>query len=238
MRTAGICEKGSIRRENQDAILMCNLKESGLFIVADGVGGSGYGREASEYLVSCFEKWWENHFSAKKSGTFGELFESVKERAELANKELYHQYGKGNGCTTVALLFIHKGIFGYLSSGDSRIYRCNRKGARLLTRDDVWENQPDRLKDASNRGKILSAVGGAEYLEYSCATDRLLLGESFILCSDGIYKFVKEEFIFKQLEAIRRGIIFDAACLNRLAEAAVKNKTSDNYSLIAVKIGI
>ena len=236
MKAAGICEKGDVRRENQDAILMRLNGRSGLFMVADGVGGSGNGREASAYLTACFGQWWEEHFPAEAGRPFADLFDETKALAERVNEELYRRFGPGGGCTTMVLLFIHQGIFGYLSAGDSRVYRCSRKGARCLTRDDVWENQPDFHEDLSSRGKILSAVGGAEHLEYSCATERLLLRESFLLCSDGIYKFVEEAHILRQLARVSRSLFFDTDCAGALARAAVGNGTSDNYSAIVVKI--
>ena len=238
MIAVGICEKGNVRKENQDAILVRCAKRSGLFIVADGVGGSRHGGDASSHLVINFNRWWDECFMSRTESAFIDLFDRLKELTEKLNGDLYRWYGQGGACSTLALLFVHKGRCGYLSAGDSRIYRCNRKGSRLINRDDVWENRADTPETASNQGKLLSAVGGREQLDYSCATDRLLLRESFFLCSDGIYKFVDQDKLYRQLKGVRRRFNLEESALNVMVQTALDNGTTDNYSLIAVKIGI
>lgn len=236
MTVYGICEKGKYRRENQDAILARNRGRSGLCIVADGVGGSADGLTASRYIVEQYGKWWENTFLQALGESFFFLFESIKLTAERINGDICRQYGAGNCCSTLVLLFIHKGVFGYLSCGDSRIYRCGRSGAKLITRDDIWENQPDVDIHSQHMGKIISAVGGYEKLEYSCATDRAHFGEVFMLCSDGIYKFVEEEILSDRLRAIYRSFVLRKEMAEEIAGKAVENDTRDNYSLVIVKV--
>ena len=120
--------------------------------------------------------------------------------------------------------------------GDSRIYRCNRKGARPITRDDVWENRPGADAGSDNAGKIISALGAYERLEYSCATDKVHMGEVFLLCSDGIYRFVEEDTLKSVLQRMYRSLFLTKGAVERLVKTAVDNDTKDNYSLIAVKI--
>ena len=43
----GCSMRGAIRRRNEDAILIKCNDSTGLFLVADGIGGSAYGQEAS-----------------------------------------------------------------------------------------------------------------------------------------------------------------------------------------------
>lgn len=232
----GISEKGNYRNENQDSILIRNRGNSGLFLVADGVGGSKEGSKASSLITEQYAIWWNEVFRNAGGGDFFPLFNGIKETAERINRELCHCYGPGRSCSTLVLLFIHKGIFGYLSSGDSRIYQYNRKGARLITRDDVWENRPDADLQSGNEGKIISAVGGYERLEYSCVTDKVKIGEVFMLCSDGIYRFVEEQVMASALKKMYKGLFFKKHVVEELARAAVENDTKDNYSLIAVKV--
>lgn len=236
MTGIGICEKGSVREENQDSILIRTHRDSGLFVVADGVAGAGYGGFASRFLTeSCFE-WWNAFFLRHSDLSFAEIFEEIKRMTEKVNQKLVETYGAGNSCSTVALLFVHKAAYGYLSAGDSRIYLCDRRGTRQITRDDIWENQPNVDHSAEHRGKILSAVGGYASLDYSCATDRLERGMSFLLCSDGIYKYVDPMLIYDALRNIYRKPALGKKIIHRLASAAGEAGTDDNYSLIAVKV--
>lgn len=236
MTAAGICEKGSYREENQDSILIRQDGRSGLFIVADGVGGSDDGRAASQYITERYGAWWETYFLAYPRRDFFSLFEDVKRLAEQINREIYQGHKNGLCCSTVVLLFVHRGIFGYLSVGDSRIYRCGYGGVRRITRDDVWENCPDAALGFGYEGKLMSAVGGYEALEYSCATDQVHWRDVFLLCSDGVYKYVEEEILLKSLERMRRTAFFKKQLAEELAQRAVWNDTRDNYSLIAVRI--
>ena len=236
MMAFGACEKGDYREENQDAILIRYRGKSGLFIVADGVGGCAYGAFASKFLTDAFGEWWDHYFLSHRKKTFLELFDEIKTCAERINQELCSRYGAGNSCSTLALLFIHHSIFGILSSGDSRIYWCDRWGVKLVTRDDVWENQPDADEDSVHKGKIISAVGGERELVYACMTDRIYHRTVFLLCSDGIYKFIPDEFLKQNIREINQSLFLKKRALDILTDTAVQGETDDNYSLIAVKI--
>lgn len=236
MTVFGVCEKGNYRAENQDSILMCHQGSSGLFVVADGVGGSADGAGASHYITRTYGQWWEDVFLGTAEAPFFPFFAYIKRMAEWMNDDLCREYGVGNSCSTLALLFLHQGIYGYLSVGDSRIYRCGRGGAKQMTRDDVWENRPDANGDARHAGKLVSAVGGFEKLEYSCATDQVRRRDVYMLCSDGIYRYVREEVLTGKLRAIRRSFALKKSMVDRLAQVAVENDTRDNYSVIVLKV--
>lgn len=232
----GVCEKGNYRKENQDSILIRSKGRSGLFIVADGVGGSDNGAQASQYITKRYGQWWEEEFLKIRHKSFFDCFDEVKKLASQINNNIYGQYGAGKSCSTIVLLFVHKGIYGYLSAGDSRIYHYSRKGFRRITRDDVWENLPGADLSSMNRGKIVSAVGGFDKLEYSCATDKIHLGEVFMLCSDGIYKFVEEISLCSSMKKIYKSFFVQQSMVKELARKAADNDTKDNYSLVVVKV--
>lgn len=236
MTAFGVCEKGGYRNENQDAVLIRGQGRSGLFIVADGVGGSRDGAKASNLITKEYGQWWDTVFPEIDDKSFFELFEQIKKLAEHINSKICRSYGAGTICSTIVLLFIHKGIYGYLSAGDSRIYHCGIKGPRLITRDDVWENRPDGDAHSRHAGKIISAIGGYEQLEYSCATARVRFGEIFLLCSDGIYKYVEEKILFSSMKKMYRNFFLKESSLNQLVKSAIDNDTKDNYSLVILKM--
>lgn len=236
MISFGICEQGAVRKENQDAILMCREGGSGLFIVADGVGGSQDGGAASRLITGSFQHWWDEVLLPNRQLSFPEVFAQAKARTERLNEELYRLHGSGQCCSTIALLLIHRRIYGFLSAGDSRIYHCGARGLRLLTRDDTWENRPDGNRHPGFSGRILSAVGGYRALEYSCATARLGFRDCFFLCSDGFYRFADKDLMEKQLCAVRQKLFPDPTPLRLLAEGVVEKQTDDNYSAILVKV--
>ena len=66
MRYGALSDQGDVRTENQDRILaltgMVAGKETGLFVVADGMGGLSYGSAVSAYIIESFSRWWEEDF--------------------------------------------------------------------------------------------------------------------------------------------------------------------------------
>lgn len=233
----GISEKGEHRRDNQDSILICQDGDSsGLFIVADGVGGSLDGGSASRYIVQQYQCWWEQIFLPSRTGTFAQLFADARDQVETISDDIYDRADTGNSCSTMVLLFLHTGRFGWISCGDSRIYRCDGRGTRQLTRDDTWENRPGGGMESIHAGKILSAVGGYEDLEYSFATGRIQPDEVFCLCSDGIYKAVPDKDFTECMQFLRQTQIFDEETALHLARLAAERDTRDNYSLVTVKV--
>lgn len=236
MKAFGISEKGGYREENQDSILIREKGSSGLFLVADGVGGASNGAKVSELIADTYKKWWEEGFLQNRKETFQNLFHQIKKLAEQINENVCERFEAGKSGSTLVLLFIHKGIYGYLSAGDSRLYTSTRKKTRLLTRDDVWENRPGADKASEHAGKILSAVGGYERLEYSCATDKTSLGQTFMLCSDGIYKYIDQIFLEKKLQSAGRAFRLKKDVMEEIVKKAVENDTRDNYSVIVLKV--
>lgn len=236
MKAFGISEKGGYREENQDSILIREKGNSGLFLVADGVGGASNGAKVSRLIADTYKKWWEEEFLQNRKESFSCLFHQIKKLAEQINEDACQRFGTGKSGSTLVLLFVHKGIYGYLSAGDSRLYTSTRGKIRVLTRDDVWENRPGADKASEHTGKILSAVGGYERLEYSCATDKTSLGQVFMLCSDGIYKYIDSIFLKKELQSAGRSFRLRKDTVEEIVKKAVENDTRDNYSAIVLKV--
>lgn len=232
----GISEKGKYRKENQDSILVKTEKESGLLIVADGVGSVQSGAEASQYIVKRYGEWWDEQLLFLWEKTFDSLFDSIKDLAEEINEKLCVQYGLGKSCSTMALLFIHHSIYGYISVGDSRIYRNHLLVSKCITRDDIWDNLPEVNLKSGHSGKLISAVGGYRQLEYSCMTNYSKKGMVFLLCSDGIYRYARENRIKCSMIRAACSFIYDKRYLEEIVKDAVIHDTKDNYSAIMVKI--
>ena len=59
-----VTDKGDRRPENQDSILCLTDREikSGLFLVADGMGGLSRGGQVSRYIAERFARWWREDF--------------------------------------------------------------------------------------------------------------------------------------------------------------------------------
>lgn len=236
MNADGISEKGP-RKENQDSILIKSKDSTGLFLVADGVGGSAKGKLASHLIADHMNRWWKRSVEITKEQEFISLFDSLTSAAEHLNTEIYSHYGAGVCCSTLSMLLVCGKQYGYLSVGDSRIYQCNSPFPRLLTRDDVWENLAEHGRSQNNnRGKIVSAVGLRPNLDYSLATGRFGMHCAFILCSDGVHRFVPDRYLKRKLLQL---YVFPTSLrqvISDLELAAKKGNTKDNYSIIAITV--
>ena len=233
MKAHFLSEKGIVREENQDAILARITGESGLFVVADGVGGSQNGALASNLIVDTYNRWWEDRF--KENMSFFDAFEEIKEAAQLINETVFNEYGTSVSASTLALLFVHKKIYGVISIGDSRVYYCNQSGTQLITRDDTLDNLPNNEMGIGS-GQLISAIGRDSYLEFSSKTDQLKHKDLFFLCSDGVYKYIAEEELFAILASMQSSLLFSQKGVTTIERIILTNETQDNYSMIAVRI--
>ena len=59
-------DKGDIRKENQDSILLLTGSIEGteavLSVIADGMGGLSYGAQTSQFIIGPFQRWWNEEF--------------------------------------------------------------------------------------------------------------------------------------------------------------------------------
>ena len=116
--SGGICETGDRRENNQDHILYVNRKEAGhetgLFLVADGMGGLACGMETSGYIVQEFLRWWEQDVSwmfAYGKTSDEDILELLDQEIWDINQEILkftRETGQRTG-STLSLLFIMDG---------------------------------------------------------------------------------------------------------------------------------
>lgn len=129
--------------------------------------------------------------------------------------------------------------------GDSRVYGFRGGRLRLQSRDhsvvqdliDAGLGDPSMLRKHPQRSVLLAALGSAEAPrpELSAQPERIVDGDVYMLCSDGLWEYVEEaemedslrrsESAQGWLEALERGVLGRA------------RRGHDNYSAIAVWIG-
>ena len=240
MQYSVVCEKGLIRKINQDSVFAASDGHNGVFCIADGMGGHSKGEIASRVIVSKVEDCWKKLCFNKEAISFGDVFEIFKEVLVDANSYIFERYNKDAVCgSTVAFLLIFDSYYGIINVGDSRVYAVTRNIFLQETMDDVWENLPkQKLKENSEiirsplYGKLTNSVGTAAVLHCSYSINRLYGKKVFFLCSDGIYKLC-DEAILKNIIRNERNPV---EATNAIAEIVRKNGAVDNYSMIIVNV--
>ena len=188
IRFAGATHVGLKRERNEDSYLL--RPETGLWAVADGMGGHGGGDIASQMAIAALER-------IEAAPTGEALLAAVEAAVADANRDM-RAYARAEsrgviGTTLVALL-IFGGHFACLWCGDSRAYLLRAGALRQLTRDhsesqdlvDRGVLDPEEAKLWPRRNVLTRALGANDAAELEIVSDRLASGDVFLLCSDGL----------------------------------------------------
>ncbi len=242
---SGISDVGLKRKINQDAIFFSTDREKKLylFVVADGMGGHFNGEAASQTIVAGMRKWLDDlskdHYDAKE---FSEIMVSLRNKMEQINNEIYSKYNQQQVCgSTCVILVIYQNMYGVISVGDSRVYLKRGLKVKSLMEDDVWENQIairenmdiGTIKKHPNYGKLVYAVGPNKDVSISVKTDNLRPRDTFLLCSDGLYKYCEFRRIRKAMVSVKQSNLEKQ--LLGLVEDVYKRGAKDNISIIILK---
>ncbi len=241
MEHVEICDIGKVREINQDAILAVSREKTGLFAVADGMGGYNRGEEASQYIIQVLENWWVNFRPEYFEDDYKRMIYSLKQQLEQINRDIYQNYNNGSICgATVVILFVYQDMYGIIYAGDSRAYLYWERQIKQLTIDEVWENQPaltirEKKKNWKQcHGKLVNAIGIREEMQCRIITDKVEKNMIFLLCSDGLYKYCPEKYLRKYLKKTKREEL-EYICADLLDEV-YRGEAKDNVSIVLVKI--
>ena len=238
---AGKSHIGKVRKIKQDAFGVFQKEDAGLFVIADGMGGYDDGEKASQTVVAELSNWW-NSFSPILFGyEFQRMMSSIDLVIEYANEIIYTQYNQNGICgTTIVVLFIYRNYYGILYAGDSRCYMLQGRKWKILTVDDVWENQSSISKkecmmlNHPNRGKLVKAIGVHKNVSCRMITNVLDKDSVFVLCSDGLYKFCQDKDIRNCARKCKDKKKMEHE-ISSLINIAYDNEAKDNITIITVK---
>lgn len=232
LSSAALTDKGKVRAHNEDAYV--DRPETGLWAVADGVGGLAAGDAASRSVAEALQ-------GVPPQGTLQERLNHSRERLIDLNATLIqaarHPSAPVNSASTVVVLLAGANECCWLWAGDSRLYRL--RGGRLerLSRDhsavqemvDRGELLPEQAEGHPRGNVITRAVGGADTLELESRFGELHSGDRFLLCSDGVHGAIGEAPLRAALERDT-----PANCVRELLDAVLASEARDNATAVAV----
>ena len=228
--SSGITDVGNVRKINEDAIL--DRPQSGLWVVADGMGGHEAGDIASKSIVTALGQLGE--YDRPR-----EFVDAVEDRLIDVNRRLYDASsadGRVIGSTVAAVLAL-PGHCLCMWAGDSRVYRLRNFVLEELTTDhsEVEELIAEgslRREDAENypgENIITRAVGGEDELYVEVRLFELRHKDRYLICSDGLYK----DLSFAEIQNLLSEGDITYTC-QRLLALAKSRRCSDNVSIIGV----
>ena len=239
---ASLTDVGRRRKNNEDALLC--LADSGVFCVADGMGGIQGGEVASQAVVDALRQIFSEAPEAPYAVTAwasARLAERALNQASRWIKERAGELGlTGTGSTAVALAFdrVTPAQAVVLNVGDSRAYRYRGDKLVQLSADHSVAAAAG-LPDDKNlpvmfRGVITRAVG----LEPTVAMEKtpvdVAAGDLFLLCSDGLTKMVGDKALARLLK--KNGGAAPEALARLLIDEALAAGGEDNVSVVVVRV--
>lgn len=238
----GLSEIGLVRHNNEDA--WAELPDIGLYVLADGMGGHQAGEVASRETVEAVCRVLKRKYPSLNAAPLSEVRELVRQAIMHVNKVIYRMGRakpemRGMGTTLCCVLFHGDGIV-LAHVGDSRIYRLRGAKLDLLTKDhsllcdlvDSGQLSQQQATDFLYKNIITKAVGTEPKLEPTVESKRVLPGDIYIMCSDGLSDPIEPEEI---TAIVRAGTSIDVAG-KQLIDLALKRGGRDNITLVIVKV--
>jgi protein phosphatase len=240
---------GMVRSHNEDSVAY--EPACGLVVLADGMGGYNAGEVASGIAVSVVvtevSHGLLNTNPVERGEKAGEELgvSLLRDNIQKANASIFHaahsqpQYA-GMGTTIVSGLFYDNRVaVGHV--GDSRMYRLRGEVLETITRDhSLLQEQIDSgmisVEDArlsKNKNLVTRAVGIDLDVDPEIHMYDVLVGDIYLLCSDGLNDMVEDDDIQSTLYALQNNLPLAA---NQLVQMANDNGGRDSVSVILVKV--
>jgi serine/threonine protein phosphatase PrpC len=227
-----ITHPGRVRTLNEDRYLLA--PRSGVWLVADGMGGHDAGEVASSAIVAHME-------TIGVASSAPDLRARFEDRITRANREIWdisQQRGRGTIGSTVAALLTFDRQFACLWMGDSRVYlvragmlsqvsRDHTEVQELLDRGVITENEAATWP---RRNVITRAVGVSEEVHLDMQLGYLEAGDVFILASDGLTTHVGDD----EIREAAVGREPHAVC-DLLLGMVLERGATDNVTIIVVE---
>ena len=249
IEVAGQTDVGRKRNHNEDNFAI--LADHGLYIVADGMGGHASGEIASKMAVDTLqeffastaddpERTWPYKMDRSKGYEENRLITGIK----LCNLRIYeaaqrNAKQRGMGTTLVSLFAVEDGVY-VAHVGDSRVYRIREEKMEQLTEDHSLLNDYKKMKRLTeeeianfpHKNVIVRALGMKESVQVDILTEKPHIGDTYLLCSDGLTGMVKDDQMLHILMVERD---LDRA-VDRLITAANEEGGIDNISVVLARV--
>ena len=230
----GATDQGRIRANNQDAM----YADSGLFVVADGMGGHQGGEVAANLAVRTVAQ-------ADPEG-LAQLRDAITEANRVVHETAIEQpelHGMGTTLTTLAVSReTESPQFVLLNVGDSRIYRHRDGQLEQLTEDHSYVAELVRRGEIDEeaaavhpyRNMLTRAIGVHAEVEIDEWVLDPVAGDRFMLCSDGLTNELDDSEIAEQL-ALKQD---PSATAKALVGLANDHGGRDNSTVLIVDVHI
>jgi protein phosphatase len=205
---------------------------SGLFLVADGMGGHQHGEVAAALVRDAMVELVTQG---------GDLVQAVQGAAERLLACARHGTDVLPMGTTIAALRLTPGAYEAAWVGDSRIYlwqktlqRVSHDQALVRALVEAGKLGPELATQHPQHNVLTQALGvtASAQLRIGMARGQLTPGMSFLLCSDGLTEGVSDASI---AHIVERNELAPQECVDQLLLSALDSGGDDNVTALLVR---
>jgi protein phosphatase len=262
----GLTDVGRVRQVNEDHFLIASMRKvmeieqtslptptrdqlhSGamarLLLVADGVGGSRAGEEASglalqtvaAYVTTSMRCFYQ--LDQQLSGDLmSELESSVQKSHAMVRSAAEGKPSLEGMATTLTVVHVLWPTAYMVQVGDSRCYLHRAGELEQLTRDQTMAQDlvesgvlPPELAEETRWSHVLSSAVGKEIQPVTSKVE-LDIGDSLLLCTDGLTKHLSNREILSCMEGAESA---EEVCRDLVA-GALEAGGSDNVTVVVAR---
>ncbi len=234
-----INEQGG-REYQEDSTAAYVLDDAAAFWVADGLGGHGHGKDASETVIMHCRNGLEESESAEEYFQMAFLGGNellLEEQNRLGNRKTMK--------TTLVGCLLREQELTWAHIGDSRFYLFKNGKMVFRTRDHSVPQllalsgriQESEIRNHPDRNRVLRVLG-AESGEAKYEIGWTVLAEegmSILLCTDGFWELITEERMETCLQESRNS----EEWMERMREHVLKTgegKNMDNFTAVGIRM--
>lgn len=236
-------ERGVVREHNEDAV--GGDRDTGLLVLADGMGGANAGEVASELAVDLLAsqltpKQEQGEVEPSGSEAILEALRGVNQAILELSQQVPEYRGMG---TTVVVGQFRDQTLTYAHVGDSRLYRWREGQLSCLTSDHTLIQEMVDMGDfasleeaqlAGVPSNVLTRAFGAEpEVMVDLAVSDLAPGDLYLFCSDGLTAMLSDREIHSILEQSDDDLMGQ---VDELIDLACERGGIDNISVILARV--
>ena len=244
----GRTDPGMVREHNEDCFLV--MPESGIAILADGMGGHLAGEVASAMAIDKVTHSLRQAFTAappagnekhepSQAAALVEAIQAANSAIHAASMNRPEQAGMG---TTIVAATFHDQLLTVAHVGDSRLYRYRHGVFKQITEDHSMVQEllrrglmtPEEARTSVNRNLVTRALGVDSLVEVEVKEHNFEDGDVYLLCSDGLNDVLLDEEIAAILEQHLSDL--DTATQQMITEVNARGGP-DNVSIVLVRTG-
>ena len=249
-----VSHAGKVRRKNEDNLyingmtlpqqnggltaqsLRCDTSAPRLYGVFDGMGGYAAGERASYLAVETVNQQAASQLQIMPPDQL------LPQLCMMANDRICEEMLQGSNeriGTTASMLHFHHDRYTVCNVGDSPIYLLRNGVLQTIHMEHSERANYERITGqqapANKKFRLTQNIGiftTEMLIEPYCNAGQLQVGDSFLICSDGLSDMVSPDAIV----SILKQSISDQRKVDTLLQAALNNGGKDNITILLITV--